>query len=95
MQEADQGRLRAVVHGWVQGVGYRDFVTREARRLRLRGYVRNSSDGAVEVEAEGAREDLERLLRRLREGPPLAEIERVDAAWGAYRGDFQGWDLRW
>jgi acylphosphatase len=49
----------------------------------------------VEVEAEGARKDLERLLRRLREGPPLAEIERVDAAWDAYRGDFQGWDLRW
>jgi hypothetical protein len=47
-------RLHAVVHGRVQGVGFRYFVMREARALGLSGWVRNQADGSVEVEAEGA-----------------------------------------
>lgn len=90
-----QSRLRAVVRGWVQGVGYRDYVTREARRLGLRGYVRNASDGSVELEAEGRREQLGELLDALRRGPAMAEVRTVDVAWDAYRGEFSGWDLRW
>jgi acylphosphatase len=88
-------RLRAVVHGWVQGVGYRDFISREAHRLQLKGYVRNSSDGAVEVEAEGPRHALEAFLERLREGPRMAEVDRVDTAWDSYRGEFEDWELHW
>ena len=95
MPDDDVSRLRAVVHGWVQGVGYREFVMREARRLRLGGYVRNASDGSVEVEAEGGREDLELLLARLRHGPSLAEVRHVDVAWDAPRGDFHGFELHW
>ncbi len=95
MEADDLTRLRAVVHGWVQGVGYRDFVSREARGLQLRGYVRNSSDGAVEVEAEGPRRALEAFLERLREGPRMAEVDRVDSAWDSYRGEFRDWELHW
>jgi acylphosphatase len=88
-------RLRAVVHGWVQGVGYRDFVSRQARRLGLAGYVRNASDGSVEIEAEGRRAQLEELVDALNRGPRMAEVRRVDVAWDAHRGEFEGWDLRW
>ena len=88
-------RLRAVVHGWVQGVGYRDFASREAVRLRLKGYIRNASDGSVEVEAEGRRVELDELLSSLRRGPRFAEVKKVDVAWDAFRGEFAGWDLRW
>lgn len=95
MDESDLSRLRAVVHGWVQGVGYREFAAREARRLALKGYVRNSSDGSVEVEAEGRREDLEQLRDRLERGPPMAEVRRVDAAWDAFRGEFSDFELHW
>jgi acylphosphatase len=95
MEGDDLARLKAVAHGWVQGVGYRDFVSREARRQGLRGYVRNSSDGSVEVEAEGSRAALERFLDRLREGPPMAEVRQVEAAWDAARGDFPDWQLHW
>lgn len=91
----DRARLRAVVHGWVQGVGYRDFASREAMRLRLKGYVRNASDGSVEVEAEGRRSELEELLEVLRRGPRFAEVRTVDVAWDANRGEFDSWDLRW
>ena len=48
-------RLTAIVHGDVQGVGYRFFAQRQAARLGLRGYVRNLRDGTVEVVAEGPR----------------------------------------
>jgi acylphosphatase len=90
-----KARLRAVVRGWVQGVGYRDFASREAMRLGLKGYVRNSSDGSVEIEAEGERSDLERFLDILRAGPPFAEVREVEAVWDSYQGEFKDWDLRW
>ena len=95
MTERDPARLEAVVHGWVQGVGFRDYVSREAAKLRLKGYVRNASDGSVEVEAEGRRVELEEFLGALRRGPRLAEVRTVDVAWDAFRDEFQGWDLRW
>lgn len=87
-------RLRAVVHGWVQGVGYREYASREAVRRRLKGYVRNSSDGSVEIEAEGPREELEHYLDALRDGPRFAEVRRVDVAWDAYRDEFRDFNLR-
>jgi acylphosphatase len=95
MEEDGLARLRVVVHGWVQGVGYRDFASREAVRHRLKGYVRNSSDGSVEIEAEGPKVELERFLDRVRAGPPMAEVRRVEVAWDTYRDEFQHWDLRW
>jgi acylphosphatase len=87
--------LRAVVRGWVQGVGYRDYATREARRLGLRGYVRNVSDGSVEIEAEGRKELLEQLLAALRRGPAMAEVREVEHSWDRGGGNFSRWELRW
>ncbi|MCK5589482.1 MAG: acylphosphatase, partial [Dehalococcoidales bacterium] len=49
----NMAHLSAKVYGYVQGVNFRYFVTREAGYLRLSGYVRNLPGGAVEVEAEG------------------------------------------
>ena len=68
----DMQELHAVVHGQVQGVGFRDFVVRRALSLNLRGYVRNARDGSVEVVAQGPRPALERLLALLRQGPSAA-----------------------
>jgi acylphosphatase len=87
--------LRAVVRGWVQGVGYRDFASREASRRGLRGYVRNVSDGSVELEAEGPRSHLEAFLEELRSGPPMSEVRSVDHSWEPSRGNFTKWELRW
>jgi acylphosphatase len=74
-------RLYAVVHGYVQGVGFRDFVARVGRRLGLAGTVRNRADGTVEVVAEGERAELEELLRELQRGPSEAEVQRVEERW--------------
>src|SRR5690348_8779139 len=59
-----------IVRGRVQGVGFRFFAEREARRAGVHGWVRNRADGAVETLAIGERGALENFRRRLEQGPP-------------------------
>lgn len=86
--------MHAVVHGDVQGVGFRDFVWRRAERLGLTGWVRNRPDGCVECVAEGERARLDDFLEELRRGPALAEVEAVDADWESALGDVAGFEIR-
>ena len=69
---------RFLVRGRVQGVGFRWFVEREAHILGIAGWVRNNSDGSVEVQAQGTRDQLLGLRSRLREGPRAARVDAVD-----------------
>ncbi len=66
-----------VVHGRVQGVGFRYFVQRCADQLSLGGWVKNRFDGAVEVYAVGSPDRLASLKQRLLAGPAMARVERV------------------
>jgi len=68
---------RFVVHGRVQGVGFRWFVEREAQMLGISGWVRNNYDGSVEVLAAGSREQLAQLRERLQIGPRAARVDQV------------------
>jgi acylphosphatase len=86
-------RLHVVVHGDVQGVGFRYFVIDAARPLGVRGWVRNRPDGSVEITAEGEREQLEDLLRSAGRGPRGAHVERVDAEWENASGDLGAFQL--
>ena len=70
--------VRYVVSGRVQGVGFRWFVMREASRLDLAGFVRNLSDGTVEVVARGPSQALTVLERKLAAGPSGAHVRGVD-----------------
>lgn len=73
-------RLRLVVHGMVQGVGFRAFARREALRLGLTGWVCNRADGSVEAEAEGPPAALDGFLAALARGPRCAVVERVEVS---------------
>ena len=88
-------RLHAVVHGDVQGVGFRYFVQRKAQQLGLTGWVRNNDDGTVELVAEGGREQLEQLKRALQEGPRMARVSRVETQWSNGAGNLRGFELAW
>jgi acylphosphatase len=79
-------RRRVVVHGFVQGVGFRVAVERAARSRGVAGWVRNRPDGAVEAVFEGQREDVEALVDFCREGPRGAEVERVEVAAESVEG---------
>jgi acylphosphatase len=90
----DLARIEAVVHGRVQGVGFRYFVWRQAMDMGLDGWVANAADGSVECRAEGDRQTLEELLAVLREGPPGAVVERVDVTWGHALGGLRPFTVR-
>lgn len=83
-----QARLHAVIDGTVQGVGFRMFVLEHAQSLGLSGWVRNTYDGKVEVMAEGARPELEKLLDKLRMGPRAAFVSEVQKEWLEATGEF-------
>ena len=92
----DLASVQAIVYGYVQGVFFRDFVSRRAVELGLTGYVRNLTSGeAVEVNAEGERKQLEKLIGYLKVGPPAAEVEKVVINWSEYTGSYPGFRVRY
>lgn len=73
----DQVTRRYVVSGRVQGVGFRWFVEREAAQIGIAGWVRNCSNGDVEVMATGTREQHISLRKKLQEGPRASRVDHV------------------
>jgi acylphosphatase len=71
-------RRRVVVHGFVQGVFFRDSLRRLAERNGVAGWVRNNRDGTVEAVFEGDPESVQRLVDYCRSGPRGAQVDRVD-----------------
>ena len=69
--------LHFLIQGRVQGVGFRWYVHREAGVLDLRGWVRNTEEGEVEVVASGAEAELAKLRSSLRRGPRGARVDRL------------------
>jgi len=92
---ADLASVQAIVYGYVQGVFFRAFVSRRAKELGLSGYVRNLPGGTVEVNAEGERKQLERLIGYLKVGPPGAKVEKVTTNWSEYTGNYSGFGIRY
>lgn len=93
---ADLASVQVIVYGYVQGVFFRDFTSRRARELGLAGYVRNPGDvEAVEVQAEGERKQLEKLIGYLEVGPPRAKVTRVVTNWSEYTGSYSGFKIRY
>lgn len=87
-------RMRATVHGHVQGVAFRVNTQREASRLGVTGWVKNHWDGSVKVVAEGPDSALNRLAAWLEHGPRAARVERLDTEWSEATGEFRGFSIR-
>jgi acylphosphatase len=75
--DLEQRIVRVLITGRVQGVAYRAWTERAAMARGLNGWVRNRRDGAVEALFSGSRADVDDMLRRCREGPPAARVQKV------------------
>jgi len=80
-------RVKIVVRGLVQGVGFRAYILNIARSLGLNGFVKNQFDGSVLIVAEGEEGKLRKLVDAAARGPPAAIVESVEVVYEDYKGD--------
>lgn len=83
------------ITGRVQGVAFRAYTTREARRLDLSGWVRNCTDGSVELLAEGDMAPLEELEAWCHHGPTSASVANINTQWLEFIGDLGPFSIRY
>ena len=85
-----EGKVRAHlrIEGRVQGVFFRASAQDQARRLGLKGWVRNCPDGSVEIVAEGDRKNIDELIAWCRHGPRGAEVYNVSVVWQECKNEF-------
>lgn len=89
-------RITCVARGRVQGVGYRYFVVDCARATGVHGYVRNMSDGTVEIVAESSPAILDDFLRRAHaRNDPVIRVDEIFVKKGPATGEFHGFRVAW
>lgn len=86
-------QLHAFVYGFVQGVGFRQFVKKESRKLGLVGWVKNLPDGRVELVAQGPQEQLDVLVKLLHKGSFISDVEGVEVEWETVKETFSTFDV--
>ena len=82
------------IHGKVQGVGYRFFATRVARRLGLKGNIQNNRDGTVDAVVEGEKNVIDDWIEELKEGPRYAEVTKIDQETKDFTGRLGDFDVK-
>ena len=87
-------RIHAVVHGRVQGVGFRAYTSTSANRLELTGWVRNRYNGTVETIAEGPQSALDVFLKDLQRGNGPSNVTKVDTKWQDATNEFPNFRVR-
>jgi acylphosphatase len=92
--ETARARVRLIIGGRVQGVGFRFSAFDKASDLALAGWVRNMAGGEVEIVAEGRRESLKKLVEWAHLGPPSAHVTDVREEWLDFAGEFTEFRIR-
>ncbi len=82
-----------VVSGMVQGVGYRYFVYRLAKRMNLTGWVKNLPNGEVEIEVEGQKGIIESFMKELPVGNSSAVVRNIEVNWEKPVGQYRNFDI--
>ncbi|HMV29886.1 MAG TPA: acylphosphatase [Anaerolineales bacterium] len=88
-------RVHIWVKGRVQGVGFRAHVEYSARQIGgLSGWVRNVGDDTVEAIAEGQREQVERLIEAMKQGPRMSRVDEAKIDWESPTGEYNGFRVK-
>lgn len=89
-------RAEILAKGFVQGVGFRYFVLRNAAKLGLKGYVQNlASEDEVLTVVEGEKYLVEDLFKEIRIGPSYSSVNKCTIEWKEYRGEFDTFEVRY
>ncbi len=92
----NHSRVNLKITGRVQGVGFRYFTVTTAGNLKnVTGWVRNEPDGSVKVVAEGPREKLNKLIKKVNQGPRTARVEEVQQEWSEPTGQFTDFQVKY
>ena len=86
-------RVHLVVEGRVQGVWYRDSTRLKATELEIKGWVKNRSDGTVEIVAEGHESDIRKFVEWCHEGPPYAVVGKITETSQEFRNEFDSFNI--
>jgi len=70
--------LKVIIYGKVQGVGFRNFVFLHAKKLNIRGYVKNNPDGTVEAVFEGDEDNINKMIELCKKGPERARVDKIN-----------------
>lgn len=82
------------ISGYVQGIGFRQFVKKNADKLDLKGWASNTFDNRVEAQFFGSKENIEKMLELCRKGPFLSEVKNMKVKWLAdAQNDFEDFKI--
>ncbi len=95
MKEGDCVRAHVFVRGRVQGVYFREYTRREARKVGVTGWVRNLWDGRVEAVFEGSPSAVEHMVRWVHHGSPRARVDQVEVQYEPCTGEFDTFRVIW
>lgn len=87
-------QAKVFISGFVQNIGYRQFVKRIAQKIGLNGWVKNLPDGRVEVLLSGDQKIIEKTIEKLWEGPFLSEVKSVDVEWVNDSQEYKDFEIR-
>lgn len=86
-------RVHAKVYGFVQGVGFRNFVRKHAKDLGLKGWVRNNLDGTVQAVFEGDEGSISTILEKCKSGPTNSWVEKVETNEEELKNEFEDFSI--
>ena len=88
-------RAHIILHGRVQNVSFRYNTKIKAIINGLKGWVKNNSDGTVEIIADGDKEKIKRFISWCNKGPFMASVEDMEVQWLNYKDEFKTFSVRY
>jgi len=92
---ADKARVHIFVSGRVQGVFFRENTRKRAKKLGIKGWVRNLPDGRVEAVFEGKKDKIEELVNWAKKGPMFAKVDGVEVILEEYKEEFDNFEIKY
>jgi len=86
-------KVKIIIKGFVQGVGFRYFIYRNAQALNLSGYAKNLINGNVEVLLEGDDNNVDEMISILKQGPSRSIVNSIELDYSDFKGEYIGFSI--